>query len=328
MSRNVWCRWFLCMFVGLALLAAGPVEAQSVKPGKSKKHVQASDDPFAPAEQVEPAQQFHQGGGHAGKASARPFTTSDGKRKGWRVAIPGGNALATPAVVDGKVFIGGGFGSHEFYAFDAQTGKMLWQYQTSDDGPTAAVVAEGCVTFNTESCELEILTPEGRPRWKKWLGDPLMSMPAIADGRLLMAFPDSRGDRQHHLACFDLKTGKELWRKALAGEIITAPLIDDEQVLVATLEGSLYCFHVNDGRLAWIEKERNVTSSPTIWNGRCWFSRRQETTVAKTGSKVPQQMEQVATRSLQRTSPIHDLAARCAWPIIWTIANAAASAAK
>ena len=76
-------------------------------------------------------------------AAPQTFTTKDGKRKGWKVTIPGDHALATPAVVEGKLFIGGGFGSHEFYAFDAQTGKMLWQYRTSDDGPTAAVVAEG-----------------------------------------------------------------------------------------------------------------------------------------------------------------------------------------
>ena len=86
----------------------------------------------------------------------------DGKRKGWKVTIPGNHALATPAVVEGKLFIGGGFGSRSQHAFDPETGKMLWQYRTSDDGPTAAVVAEGYVAFNTESCELEILTPDGK----------------------------------------------------------------------------------------------------------------------------------------------------------------------
>ena len=32
-----------------------------------------------------------------------------------------------------------------------------------------------------------------------------MSMPAAGDGRVWMAYPDSRGDRQHHLGCFDLR---------------------------------------------------------------------------------------------------------------------------
>lgn len=235
------------------------------------------------------------------------LTTKEGK-KGWKVTIPGDRPLATPAVVDGKLFIGGGFGSYEFYAFDARSGKMLWQYRTADDGPTAAVVADGCVIFNTESCELEVLDLAGKPRWKKWLGDPLMSMPAVADGRLLMAFPDSRGDGEHHLACFDLKTGKEFWRRKIAGEIITAPIIDDQQVFLATLDGTLYALHAKDGALAWAEKQKNATSAPTLWNRRCWFSRRSETTLDKAGKKVKQQMEQVATRELTAKADVRDLA--------------------
>ena len=97
------------------------------------------------------------------RAATVPFTTPDGRFQGWKTPIPGGRPLATPAVVDGRVFLGGGFGSHEFYALDAQSGQLLWQYHTHDDGPTAAVVADGLVAFNTESCELEILTVEGGP---------------------------------------------------------------------------------------------------------------------------------------------------------------------
>ena len=247
MVRNVRFLSVLCMFVGLAWLVAGLAQAQDANPGEvqvKNSPVQSpaanqapSDDPFGGGQQIV------QGAGPAPQIAApQPFTSKDGKRKGWKVTIPGNHALATPAIVDGKLFIGGGFGSHEFYAFDPKTGKMLWQYRTSDDGPTAAVVAEGYVAFNTESCELEILTPDGKSVWKKWLGDPLMSMPAIAMGRLYMAYPNSKGDHKHYLACFELKTGKQLWQQPIAGEIITAPLVEDGQVYLATLEGTVYCF--------------------------------------------------------------------------------------
>ena len=171
-----------------------------------------------------------------------PFASEDGRIKGWKVAIPGGKPLATPAVADGRVFVGGGFGSYEFYAFDASTGKLIWQYQTSDDGPTAAVVEDGYVVFNTESCELEVLTVDGEPVWKHWLGDPLMSMPAVGSGRVYMAYPDSKGDHEHHLACFDLKTGDRYWSKPIAGEIITAPVLAEGRVYLTTLDGTMYCF--------------------------------------------------------------------------------------
>ena len=129
-------------------------------------------------------------------AEPTPFQDADSGLRGWQVRIPGGRPLATPAVVGGRVFVGGGFGSYEFYGLDVDTGRVAWQYQTEDDGPTAAVVADGRVMFNTESCELEVLTTEGQRAWKRWLGDPLLSMPAVGGGRVFMAYPDSRGDRR------------------------------------------------------------------------------------------------------------------------------------
>src|SRR5262245_49134220 len=113
-----------------------------------------------------------------------PWQSKDGLRKGWKVTIPGRRPLATPAVADGRLFLGGGFGSYDFYALDAASGHVLWQYQTEDDGPTAAVVHEGHVGFNTESCELEVLSTAGRPLWKQGFGDPLVSMAGNTGSRL------------------------------------------------------------------------------------------------------------------------------------------------
>src|SRR5262245_55840166 len=253
--------------------------------------------PNAPAQNA--AQQLR-GGAPPQIADPTPFTSADGKIKGWKVVIPGNRALATPAVMDGKVFLGGGFGSHEFYAFDAVTGKKAWMYPTADDGPTAAVVADEYIAFNTESCELEIIALDGKPVWKKWLGDPLMSMPAIADGKVFMAYPNSKGDKEHYLAAFDLKTGKEVWKKKIPGEIITAPVIDNQQVYAATLEGTLSCFKLNNGELVWAEK-KNATSSPMVWNGQCYFGRRLEVTVkTKDGKDVKEQTEAVANRGVTK----------------------------
>ncbi len=208
-----------------------------------------------------------------------PFTAASGRLRGWKVTIPNHRSLATPAVVDGRVFLGGGFGSYDFFAFDADTGDVAWQYQTSDDGPTAAVVHDGYVAFNTESCELEVLTVEGRPVWKKWLGDPLMSMPAIDQGRIFIAYPDSKGDRRHYLGCFDLATGRQHWRQPIAGEIITAPVLADGHVHFSTLDGTLACVRQEDGELVW-QEPRKATSSPVVWEGQCYFSQREEITVA------------------------------------------------
>src|SRR5262245_6095394 len=206
---------------------------------------------------------------------AEAFRPEGSHVRGWRVRIPGGRPLAPPAVDNGRVYVGGGFGSYEFYAFAADTGALAWRYQTEDDGPTAAVVAEGRVLFNTESCELEVLTEAGERVWKLWLGDPLLSMPAVADGRVFIAFPDTRGDRRHHLAAFALHDGRELWRHPIAGELITCPVLADGHVYAACLDGTLSCFEQTSGVLLWTE-QKEATSSPAVWKGRCYFSQRTE----------------------------------------------------
>ena len=233
-----------------------------------------------------------------------PWAGKLGQRKGWKFRIPGDRPLATPAVAAGRVFLGGGFGSYEFYALDAATGAVHWQYRTRDDGPTAAVVEGDYVVFNTESCELEVLSVNGQPLWKHWLGDPLMSMPAVGAGRVFMAYPDTRGDGEHYLAAFDIACGRQLWRTRIAGEIITAPVLADDHVYFTTLDGTLHCCRQEDGGLSW-QEAATATSSPVVVDGTCYFSRR-ETSRDEQGRV--QQHEHCASRECQPGSPIRGYA--------------------
>jgi outer membrane protein assembly factor BamB len=58
----------------------------------------------------------------------------------------------------------------------------------------------------------------------------------------------------------------------------------------------MYCFHEQDGSLAWSEK-KNATSSPAIHNGKVYFSQRFTTTTKdKEGKDITQQMECLAGR--------------------------------
>jgi len=202
--------------------------------------------------------------------AAEKFKTEDGK-SGWKLRVPGGRPLATPAVVDGLLYVGGGFGSHEFYALNAQTGEIVWGFKTGDDGPTAAVVAEGCVAYNTESCTLYVHDAKsGNVLWHRWLGDPLMSQPAIADGRLFMAYP---GGVTHHLVAFGLKTGKVLWDRKIAAEVISAPVVEGDSIYAATCDGTLYRFDAEKGTPHWA-RACQATSAPVIVDGKVHFSQR------------------------------------------------------
>lgn len=238
------------------------------------------------------------------------FVPRDKAHRGWEVALPGAGlnaragALATPAVVDGTIFVGGGFASTRFFALDAATGRHVWEYVTADHGPTAAVVAEGRVVFCTESCELEVLDVTGERLWKKWLGNSLLSMPAVSARRVYAAYPDTL--RAYHLLCADLQTGDEVWNRPIPAEVITAPVVHENLVLAATLDGTLSCFDAETGRTIWTEA-KNATSAPVVANHVAYFGRREESQVSDSGSSAREVSERIAMRGLESHSPIRDI---------------------
>jgi Ca-activated chloride channel family protein len=219
---------------------------------------------------------------------AASFGTPDG-RTGWVLRLPGGRPIATPAYADGMLFVGGGYGSHEFYAVDADTGRIIWQIQTGDDGPTAAVVADGMVAFNTESCTLVVVDERrGRVIWQEWLGDPLMSQPAIDRGVLFMAHPANTGRAvkpaqfhprpaspggSHRLLAAELSTGRHIWEQEISGDVITAPVISDGTVYFTTFDGTSYALNAADGSVVWM-KANAATSAPVIANGQLYETRK------------------------------------------------------
>jgi Ca-activated chloride channel family protein len=193
---------------------------------------------------------------------ARPETFSPAGLRGWRVRLPDHRPLATAALARGKVFVGGGYGSHSFYAFDAGTGREVWSLRTKDDGPTAALVMDDLVAFNTESCTLYVVEAEsGKVLWERWLGDPLMAQPAADPERVYMAYP-SRA-REHRLASFELRTGRPVWESPIPHDIITGPVLQAGKVYVTTYDGFVRRFDAASGAEEW-SKDYRATSAPWV----------------------------------------------------------------
>jgi outer membrane protein assembly factor BamB len=187
---------------------------------------------------------------------------------------------------------------------------------SGDDGPTAAVVEDGLVAFNTESCTLVVVDEKtGKLVWQEWLGDPLMSQPAVSKGRLYMAYPagqrghaqnqtamphaqqsaaanitakplqnsqqkDSKSDANeeagsHRLLCADLKTGKHIWERAISSDVISAPVVSDGRVYFTTFDGNSYSLDAADGSLVW-KKENAGTSAPLVVAGNVVVTQKEE----------------------------------------------------
>ena len=113
-----------------------------------------------------------------------------------------------------------------------------------------------------------------------------------------MVYPDTRGDGEHYLACFELDSGRPVWKTRIAGEVITAPILANQEVFFTTLDGTLHCCGQEDGELLWRESVC-ATSSPTVMPGQCYFSQRKAVQSTARSENV-QQTEHCARRETSR----------------------------
>lgn len=191
-------------------------------------------------------------------ATAR-FSFEQGKR-GWVTALPNEELLASPAYGNGKIYLGGGFASHQFFALDAFGGEMLWSLSAPDGGPTAAFYDRNRVVFNTESCTIFVADADtGELLWKKWLGDPLMSQPALAGDLVVSAYPS---DGAHLFGGFALTDGQTAWTTALPADIIQAPQVHGDSSYFATMDGTVWRVRNEDGHVLWSE---DIGASSALW---------------------------------------------------------------
>ncbi|MEJ2157950.1 MAG: PQQ-binding-like beta-propeller repeat protein [Desulfobacteraceae bacterium] len=206
--------------------------------------------------------------------------------EGYVIDLPGSYPIATPTFYKGRLYVSGGFGSRQFHCFDARTGKTIWSINLDDDGPSSCVIEDDIVVFNTESCTLFACRADnGQMLWSWWLGDPLTSAPAIANGRVFTTYPaNGQGSAQqgvakkhpdatHVMGCFDLHTGKILWQKWIDGDAISAPVVVGPEVFITTFSGTLYTFDTKNGAIGSAVKAR-ATSAPTIMDDQVYYTKR------------------------------------------------------
>jgi len=195
----------------------------------------------------------------------------DGDRRGWVAAVPVESVLPSVAWARGKVVVGGGFTSQQVYAFDAETGALAWELAAQDGGPSSAIVVRDKVLFNTESCTLFCADAgTGRLLWKKYLGDPMMSLPAASDDLVYTAHAVSGG---HRLTALSIGDGQERWGHALDADVLGAPVVAGADVLVTTMGGRVLRFDARLGRLRW-SAAVEATSAPWVRGDRIYVARR------------------------------------------------------
>jgi outer membrane protein assembly factor BamB len=164
------------------------------------------------------------------------------------IADPMDLFLSSPAVVDHRVYFGSSDG--HIYALAAETGLLLWSFETGDIVHASPSVANNTVYIGSWDSYLYALDAEtGREKWRFKSGeDPVyhnqvgfQSSPAVSNGVVYV------GCRDGHVYAIDANTGKKNWDYSTSQSWVNGtPAVRDGVVYVGTSD--TFRFHALDAK--------------------------------------------------------------------------------
>jgi outer membrane protein assembly factor BamB len=124
-------------------------------------------------------------------------------------------------------------------------GQQVWELQLSGfNFPLVPAVRDGVFfVADNRGDVLAVQAEDGAVRWRTSLGEDL-SAGVGSDGRYVSVV--TRGNE-----VVVLDNGRELWRKRVASNVVTPPLVAGERVFVMGVDRAVHAFDVLDGRRLW-----------------------------------------------------------------------------
>lgn len=107
----------------------------------------------------------------------------------WRYSIGGEPSVATPAVTDEVVVIGGD--DMRVHCVDSETGNARWTFAALDAVDSSPAIAGDKVIVGSDDGRLYLLRlTDGEPVWSYEAGQSITSSPAVADGMVVVGCND------------------------------------------------------------------------------------------------------------------------------------------
>ena len=186
----------------------------------------------------------------------------------WRVTV--GDGVATPALVDGKLYLFTREGANEIVrCLNAADGKELWQEAhevlpasgpaSGYSGPRSSpAVAEGKVVVYGLRGALSCYEAEsGKVRWRKegkpngWPSFYTSSSPLLTDG---VCIAEVGGSADGAIQALSLDTGAEKWTWAGDGSAYASPVLaalGERKIIIAQTDKRIVAISLADGKLMW-----------------------------------------------------------------------------
>ena len=139
-----------------------------------------------------------------------------------------------------------------FYALEAKTGNVTWQFDTKSSLWSTPLLAEGALLICDEAGTIYSVDPNtGKALWTTEVGGKVMSGLLAIDGGFIVVTEDGS------VRAFDLDRNPS-WTRTISGELYTTPVKTTENIVVAAIKGDNLLFGFDlTGNQEWVFKPAN-----------------------------------------------------------------------
>jgi outer membrane protein assembly factor BamB len=162
----------------------------------------------------------------------------------WQASTPLG-FIATPAIRDGKLFVGDLDGI--FYCYDAKAGgDPLWTFESMAEIDSGANFYGDKVLFGSQDATLYCLDADtGEVAWKHQIDDQIRCTPTVVEDRCFVAGCDGR------LHIIDLKKGEASGGVEIQSPAGVTPAVQGDYVYFGTEAGVFFGVNWREAETAW-----------------------------------------------------------------------------
>lgn len=202
----------------------------------------------------------------------------------WRVALDGDDgadptAPGTPAVADGRVYVGSSWGVH---AFDALSQAVDWETSTAAVCSPPAVL-DDWLWAGTDEGVVALDASDGDDHWTHALDDRVTAAPAVDVEASRVYVATTGGD----VAALDAATGDPAWTTALDRRVLASPALADGTLYVGHVGGDVAVLDAATGEVQDVyEATGQLYASPAVHEAALYYGTGTGTVYAVTDAEA------------------------------------------
>ena len=185
----------------------------------------------------------------------------------WYHRTGGEIYLSSPAVIDGKVYVG--VFDMKTYCLNADDGEELWNYTIAGYVTSSPAVVNGKVYIGSYDDKVYCLdATTGTKLWEYTTNSNVSSSPAINNEKVYIGSNDGK------VYCLDADTGDKLWDYNTSSGYYapSSPAVVNGKVYIGSYNNKVYCLDADTGEKLWdYTTGDRVCSSPAVADGKVYI---------------------------------------------------------